>query len=429
MSLLSTVKDPAVKRLLIFLVIAYGLFLLLLPDSGYDKYFWITWTRAIMDHGLGSAYQNSEINNHPLVLYLLRTLAVFFPSASAITAISINWLKALVVLFDMSAIVVLAVLLRRLGLALGVLAIVALNPALWYNTIVWGQVDACHTFLIFLSLVSAERGRARFAWVLFLLALNFKLQAIIFFPLLTIITWPRVRDSSWGERIKAVWVLIGIQTIIFLPFILTGNLKITMDALLTRSVDHFAVISRYAYNVWYFFFTDPAHASDSLRIMRLSIKLWGIILFFLASAMSMSLVALAVYNRAFENLNRWQRTLAIFQVAALVGIAFFLFATQMHERYIHPVILLSSVPFLLNRNFVVFGLVSIGYLLNLEAVMQMGAWYDQLLGITIQYDEWLIFNPKLIASLFLSAFIFGVFVHAKLFLSFRNENQPEIVTT
>lgn len=429
MSWWSALKDPTIKRIILIMAVALGLFLILLPDSGYDKYFWITWTRSIMDHGLGSAYQNPEINNHPLVLYMLRFLAVFFPSASAVTAFSINWLKPIVVLFDLSAILILAVMLKRMGIGMAALAIVALNPALWYNSVIWGQVDACHTFFVFVTLLAAESGKTKWAWISILLAINFKLQAIIFLPLVAILTWPRIRVSSWGERIKAVWIFIGIQTIILLPFIWTGNLGITMEALMTRSVDHFAVISKNAYNVWYFFFNDPANAPDSLRIMKIPMKYWGLLLFSLASALSMVLLTLAVLNRAFDNLSRWQRTLAIFQVAALVGMAFFLFATQMHERYMHPVILLSSVPFLLNRNFVVFGLVSFGYLLNLEAVMQMGGWYDQLFGITILYDQWLIFNPMLIAGTFLLAFIYGVYVHAKLFLSFKNHTEPVILTT
>ena len=138
---------------------------------------------------------------------------------------------------------------------------------------------------------------------------------------------------------------------------------------------------------------------------------------------------LAVNNGAFENLKRNERLGTIFQVAALVTIAFFMFNTQMHERYVHPAVLFSGLFMILTHRPIVYVLISIGYLLNMEAVMQYLRYFDGLLGIQIDYAQWFIFWPEFIATLFLVAFLWGSFEFYRTFFSFKNNVEQEIITT
>jgi len=87
-------KD-AIKYYILFGLLYLG-FLFVLPDAGYDKYFWITWTQDILNTGLGNVYDNPEVNNHSLILYLLKIFSLFQRNADAVGLVSINWLKALV---------------------------------------------------------------------------------------------------------------------------------------------------------------------------------------------------------------------------------------------------------------------------------------------------------------------------------------------
>jgi Gpi18-like mannosyltransferase len=262
-----------------------------------------------------------------------------------------------------------------------------------------------------------------------LIAINFKLQAIIFLPLVLILSLPFIRNKGWKFLGLHVLAIISIQILILLPFAISGNLDETLHALATRSVDKYPTLSRNAYNVWHYLVSEPFHFPDSNTVFHVPLKYWGMAMFFAASGMILLPLFLAVNNGAFENLKRNERLGTIFQVAALVTLAFFLFNTQMHERYMHPAVLFSGLFMILTHRPIVYMLASIGYLLNLEAIMQYMRYFDGLLGIHIDYGQWFIFVPEFVATLFLVAFLWGSFEFYRTFFSFKNNVTQEIITT
>ncbi len=420
-------KD-AVNYYLLFGLLYLG-FLFVLPDAGYDKYFWITWSQDILNGGLGNVYLNPEVNNNPLILYLLKVFSLFHQNAAEIGLTSVNWLKALVLPFDFLTLMVVIHVLKRTGKPMMGFFVFFFNPAFWYNTVIWGQVDTIHTFFALAALVYAERGHWRWALVLMLVAVNFKLQAIIFFPLVAMLCLPFIREKGWKYLALHVLAILGIQLLILLPFAISGNLPETLNALVSRSVDKYPTLSRNAYNLWYYLVSDPFTFSDTRTVFHVPLKYWGMAMFFTASAMVMLPLFLAVNNGAFENLKRNERLGTIFQVAALVTIAFFMFNTQMHERYIHPAVLFSGLFMILTHRPIVYMLVSVGYLLNLEAVMKYLRYFDSLVGVNFEHTQWFIFRPEFVATLFLVAFLWGSFEFYRTFFSFKNNTPEAIITT
>jgi hypothetical protein len=131
-----------------------------------------------------------------------------------------------------------------------------------------------------------------------------------------------------------------------------------------------------------------------------------------------------VANGAFDNLRRDQRLGTVFQVSALISLGFFLFNTQMHERYVHPALLFSGLFALITGRCNVFFLITVGYLLNLEAVMRYMRYFDeQWLGFTIDYDRIFLFEPKFVASIFMVAYIYGAIEFYRTFFSFRTSEE------
>lgn len=418
----------AMKYYILFALL-YLAFLFVLPDAGYDKYFWISWTQDILNKGLGNVYQNEEVNNQPLILFLLKIFSLFQQNADAVGLVSINWLKALVLPFDFLTLMVVIHILKRTGRPMMGFLVFFFNPAFWYNTVIWGQVDTIHTFFALAALIYAERGHWKWSLVLMLIAINFKLQAIIFLPLVLILSLPFIRDKGWKFLGLHILAIIAIQVVILLPFALTGNLPETIEALATRSVDKYPTLSRHAYNLWYYLVNDPFTFPDSRTVFQVPLKYWGIAMFFAASGMVLLPLFLAVNNGAFENLKRNERLGTIFQVAALVTLAFFLFNTQMHERYVHPAVLFSGLFMILTHRPIVYMLVSVAYLLNLEAVMKYLRYFDELVGVNFNHTQWFIFWPELIATFFMVAFLWGSFEFYRTFFSFKNNVTQEIMTT
>lgn len=383
----------------LFFLLSYIAFCFVVPDSGYDKYFWISWSKAIVEHGLGNIYSNPEVNNFPLLLYLLKVFTLFF-SANSIDVFSINYLKCFVIIFDFATLAVVVSLFKKNNINLLLCLVFVFNPAFWYNTVIWGQVDSVHTFFVFVSVLLAINKKSLPALIFMLLAVNTKLQAVVFLPVLLMIVFNTERtekQQSYTESILSVIILAGIQLIIFLPFIVSGNFSQTIHSLINSSVDFYPTLSRNAYNLWYLFFADPLNTSDQITFL-LPLKLWGIILFVLFYAL-----VVFIFLKSKKGLAK------IFLVFALLSLGFFFFNTQMHERYVHPVVLFAGLYAIFSKRYLVFIISSVAYLLNLEAVMQLLSYFDdEVFGFFIHYNSWIVFNPVLISLLFLSAIVIGI---------------------
>jgi hypothetical protein len=83
--------------------------------------------------------------------------------------------------------------------------------------------------------------------------------------------------------------------------------------------------------VWHLFFADPLNTSDQLTFL-LPLKLWGIVLFVL-----FYVGVLFLFMKSKKGLTE------IFLVFTLLSLGFFFFNTQMHERYVHPVVLFAGL--------------------------------------------------------------------------------------
>jgi len=332
------------------------------------------------------------------VLYLLKVFTLFF-SSDTIDVFSINYLKCLVIIFDFATLVIVVYLLKKNNKNLLLCIVFLLNPAFWYNTVIWGQVDTIHTFFVLCSLLFVLDKKPFPALIFILLAVNTKLQAVIFLPLILLMVFPAMKKEK-TKALYSVLALAGLQLLIFLPFIISGSFIHTIHSLIKSSVDFYPTASRNAFNLWYLVFADPLNTSDQVTFL-LPIKLWGIILFVLFFVAVVFLYLKAENNKpSSEN---------IFLVFALISLGFFFFNTQMHERYVHPVILFSGLYAIFSKRYLLFIISSFAYLLNLEAVMHMFSYFDdEFFGVVVNYKTWIIFNPTYISLLFLSAIVIGI---------------------
>jgi Gpi18-like mannosyltransferase len=288
-------------------------------------------------------------------------------------------------------------LLKKNNINLLFCLVLLFNPAFGYNTIIWGQVDSIHTFFVFVSVLFGVNKKPLPALVFMLLGVNTKVQAVVFLPVVFIFTTEALRAQRFSKIILSVLLLVLIQVVIFLPFIVSGNFNQTIHSLINSSVDFYPTLSRNAYNLWYLFFADPLNTSDQMLFL-FPLKWWGILLFILFYALTVFLFLKSKKGLA-----------EIFLLLALVSLGFFYFNTQMHERYVHPVVLFAGLYAVFSKRYLVFIISSVAYLLNLEAVMQLLSYFDdEVLGFVIHYNSWIVFNSVLISLLFLSAIVIGI---------------------
>jgi Gpi18-like mannosyltransferase len=385
----------------------FGLLLLLTPAAGhkFDVQFWENWAKHIGAHGLGNAYTIAHNNYNPLYQFVLFCYAKLVGSPQAITTY-IHCLKGVTLLFDFGG-AILAV--RYFGWGDGnqrflLSLLFLLNVGYLYNTVAWEQVDAIVSTLAFVAVVQALRHRPVGSFVWLVLALNMKTQAIIFLPPLLLLWapqwWLAPRRLFWATGLGAV-----VQGLLLLPFIQAGTLPLLV-AVVGGAVDHFPYVSLYCYNLWVFLF-DNFVTSDSQSYAELSYKAWGVLSFCSASAIILLPLGLAAIYKL--------RTRTVFGPAdyslvllslGLIPLAFCFFNTQMHERYWHPALLLLGAHALLTRRYTLFGVFSLAYYLNLEAVLHY-------LGDFSRYPI-IIFRPKLVAILFGGVMLSGIWQLYKL---------------
>jgi len=407
-----------------------------LPDSGYDKYFWVSWANYISQHGLSEAYNNPEINYHPIILFIIKGFTLFVHSPNQT---NINWLKVPTAVFDWGIIFITLNLLKehKKNLQWGLLLV--FNPAFWYNTIIWGQFDSVWVFFVLLAFYLADKKYFFYSVAAFVLALNTKLFALFFLPFL-VLMWIRLKPDAnvWGVRwiraetpfytfpksVSLLFSTIVLQIVVLLPFLYTTHYS--LSSIIQRSTEYYNSLSRNAYNIWYYLINDPVNTADTNYLIPSVIFVGEV---FLALLYFIFIKPSPFRGRVWEGV-------------ALASLVFFLFLTRMHERYAHAALVFSFIAFGLTpqpplpkrggakkvlplsgegfRMGAYFFLFSLAYFLNLEAVMQTA---NKSLGLNVDYTN-ILFNPKMVATLYFIACL--IISYPILILPLRGRNKKSL---
>ncbi len=396
----------SILYLLLFTLI-YVILVVLLPEKSHpgDMGHWERWSAFMLTEGFPNIYDYGIVyptifpcNYPPLLLYFLDLFGHLFGTVESISE-HIKYFKAIPLLFDFIGAASIFLLIKKDSKTQFLPLLLLFNIAYLYNSIFWGQVDSIPTTFVLLSLIFAIRSQLTFSLIFYVLAINTKLQMIIFLPLLGLVLFPLFL-KSYKKSTFSFGVALMTQLILILPFLVAGTIP-KLFYVLTHAVDQYTNISLNAFNFWHLVMNEnPMYNKDyQMWWLGLSYKKWGLLLFFTFSAVSLLPIFL-------KSLKRWKQKAVIdqnfkemiFLSAFLVAICFFFFNTQMHERYSHPIIIMSFYFGVLSRQYWIYGIASLAYLLNMELVLKAFEW--------IKYDHFL-FNQQFIASLFLIAMVLG----------------------
>ena len=221
---------------------------------------------------------------------------------------------------------------------LGVLAaaVYAFHPVTIHDSAIWGQTDALYTMFMVAAFGTLAYGFGMAAGLLMALAVMTKLQAIACAPLFIVIGL----RSGWRTTVKALIGGVAGIALVLLPFWLKGFLGDAIH-IYTSSVGFYSSVSSAAYNVWWALYADAAgnmHDTDMLFHIA-SFRSIGLVLFAISA-----LFPFAILWRGLRSSPRTGQTLPfIFFAAAFTMYGFFLWNTQMHERYAFAVVSLALI--------------------------------------------------------------------------------------
>lgn len=341
----------------------------------WDNHLWGVWATHIRLRGLQQAYVGSGSDYPPLYQYFLWLFGKL-SGDPALIASRIYYLRIFTLVFEFTSLWLVCAMTARKSSYLDVCVLSVLNVAFFYNTVVWGQVDGLLAALVFSAIYCAWKRYPVLSLLFLVLSLNFKIQGIVFLPLWALV-WAqglRGRPRWWLSVLIGVLMAGVLQYAFIYPFTRTPESIAGLKAAVFGSVGRYPFASMNAYNMWYWLVPgNPREYPDTGTVLGLSLKGWGLLLFFAGS-----LMALWPLMKEWWSLHRAKEQRAlnkekIFVTGALVALLFFFFNTQMHERYAHPAFIFLLALALETGDFKPYLLFSLVYFLNLEGVLQ---WFN-----------------------------------------------------
>ncbi len=230
--------------------------------------------------------------------------------------------------------------------------VIALNPALLFDTVIWGQSDAIVTLLMWLAALFVLESKYELGAALAAVALLTKPHALLLIPLLALWALWHARPARWAT---AMIVFLAAIMIVTAPF--QGSHPLDwLPRFYLRSLQSFRETSVNAFNFM--------ALTGGLRQPDATVLIMGLSYFDLGILLSSCALMLSFY---LLWRSRTPRMLMLAIFIALFGN--FLFAPRMHERYLYPA-LVFFVPAILDSPFLTgaFVLITINWLFNLDYV-------------------------------------------------------------
>jgi len=301
---------------------------LLFPQKGYpiDTGDFSYWFNAAAQHGIRPFYSVAGFADYPpFNVYIFWA----FGSLAKATSIPIvNMVKLVPNIFDLATAALIYIFARKQSsfkLAILAMALYTFNPAVIYNTAVWGQFDAIYTFFLVLSLMLAIKSRPKLSATAFAIGILTKPQGIALAPLIAFLIY---KKNGLKNMLMSVLIFVATVFLVILPFDWVGNNPFTfLSKIYFGAYGGYAYTSINAFNLWGLY---GLWAPDG------GLSILGWILFGAFAVFTLYFV-----NKRFKESNDF---LLIFGAFMLL-FAFFMLPTRIHERYLFPAISMLALMF------------------------------------------------------------------------------------
>jgi Gpi18-like mannosyltransferase len=380
---------------IVFLLI-YVCFCMAMPHpynpTGDDGSF-TKWSINFFKNGLENAY-SSGTDYPPLFQYVIWMYVNFQPTLEAVAA-NIKQLRYIILVFDFLGVMVVYQLLKDFRVPTKEAFILSLfllfNIGYLYNTVMWGQVDAIYTTMLFIAVYLAYNKQVLGTILFCVLAINAKFYSFIFFPLILVLIIPSVIEKF---SIKNLLIWVGsaalLQFLLILPFYLNGDVPYIRHILFDQALHRKENLSGSAYNMWFWVAENPFESDSNARFLGVKFKAWGFVMYVLSYFMMILPVFLMTLNNIFGKVKIKIELSHFLLVCIMIPIIFLFFPTQMHGRYVHASIIFAAAYAFLNRKYTIYIIISLAYFLSMHDVIKF----------KFINTGWIIYDPRFIAFLY-----------------------------
>ncbi|GAC1406249.1 MAG: hypothetical protein NVSMB64_11810 [Candidatus Velthaea sp.] len=346
--------------------LAVRLFFAPAPGHVLDLQVFAHWATAAADAPWNRAYEVTDANYPPAAMYFFeftgRAYRAFVrtdPSGDILRVLN----KLPAILFDCIGAVIAYLMARRFtghATALIAAALIAANPALIYDSAYWGQNDSIAAVGALGALYCMQRGRRVAAWVVLAFAVLNKPPVIVLAPLFLIEAL--MAGDAFERSVRVRQALIGIGAALVCGYLLALPLYAERMplAVYQRMIAWYAVgsslypyTSANGFNVYAF--ASEFFKSDNAPVLFVPLKYWADLVF----------IGVAAYIYRRYALRPDER--GLIEASFLVMLGFFLFLTEMHERYLIYALVIVPVLAAIERGYLISaGVLTVTEWLNLE---------------------------------------------------------------
>lgn len=330
------------------------------PGFSFDLDQFIKWGNAIRNTGFWSVYsaQNvSIVDNYPPLIPII-TAWWFSFSQQLFPMVDLKMaFKILQTIFELVLTAITAVYIYRTNIKYkgALLAVVIIQPAVAFVSSAWGQADVMFTLFLFLGFLVSQKNLP-IATVLMYLAILAKPQAVlgvvIYFLFLI---FAKGVKRFFYQALLFIGLFIATEAL----FRIFGH--ISFFTLLVGAMGFYKNISLNAFNLWWLLHGAQSwNIQDTASTAGLTYKSLGLVLF---AIFEIPAILYLIYKA--------KKLPEVLLVVAYSYLAFFIFPTEIHERYLFPAVALFAIPAILNKGiFWVYLILTVTFLLNVFAVLQ-----------------------------------------------------------
>jgi len=342
------------------------------PGYAYDIQSFVSWGRQVEQTGIRNFYKGDEAYNGykypPVVPMMTSILLKITPKIAPETAF-----KYLPILFDiiLSVLTIIFVYKSSLERKYLLTAIVAIQPAFALVSGAWGQVDSIlATFLILAAILAIKYEYL--ATIVFIFSILVKPQAILAVGIYYVFLLFSKSLKQFARQ-----VIFGVVLFIIAEIILEKICGVGIWYFIKNSVGAYKNLSLNAFNLWWAIYGHNSwNIQDDVGKM-ISYKSVGMTLFVLF------LFPALLYLKTVKK---------VAQLMLVLGYAyllFFIFPSQIHERYLFTsVAFLAFAPLVDKKFFWPYCGLVLSFMLNIFAVLQSVYPQFNFLRINLLLGDW-----------------------------------------
>jgi len=375
----------------------------------YDISIFKTWSRGVNITGFSHFYNSNMSDYPPFYIYILWAIGFLYKSFISFSfdidsPVFTILLKMPAIFADIATALLIFLIVRKYGsfrLAFIAMISYAFNPAIIYNSAIWGQVDSVYTLFFMLALMLFVSGRQMLSGVFMALAILTKPQSLVLVPLFALVM---IKKNSPLDLAKIASVSSAAFVVVALPFYLDTSI-LELFKLYFNSYIQYPFNSLNALNIWAF---EGMFLPDDTQFLFMTYRMWGYLLFGLVF----------MYVSYFILKNKDDKSIYI--ACAILFFAFFMFFTRIHERYLFPMFAPLGVAMTLDRRFsYVYILGTLTFLFNLYYVLE-----ESKNGISYPNGEFLI---PVTAGINLVLLIYTIYCYSTYKINIKEDIEAPII--